>query len=169
MAYTKNIYEIFAKIATEIGCNYLMGSFKEVQKRLMEQSKDVRQRDIKYPLLILTTPIPQQFGTNSKYEAIATVNLTLVTETQQIYTVQERLENVYKPVLYPLYNSLMGQITNMVYFDTNNIDELEFNYTDFFYYSGDEVYTQNKLAAILDAITIENLELKILKQTCINE
>lgn len=167
MAYSKTIYEIFSDIATNIGVNYDYGSFKEVQKRLIEKGKDSVQRTDKFPLMILTTPIVETRGTEQKYLATVNVNLTLVAETSKDYTTQERLTNIYKPVLYPLFDSLMAELTNMEYFDTNDYSRLEYTYTDFFYYSGSAAYEQNKLAYVLDAITIENLELNLLNQNCI--
>ena len=167
MEYTKTIYDIFAEFATTIGCKYDYGSFKELQKRLIEQSKDKTKQVNKYPLLCLVTPITETRGNNAKYMAEVSVNLLLLAETSKDYTTAQRVALIYTPTLYPLFDDLMDEIKNMKYFDTSEFGELEYEYADLFHYSTSEAKDQNKFAAVLDGIEITNLKLKVLTQNCL--
>ena len=164
MTFSKTIYEIFAEYAADLGVNFDFGSFKEIQKRLVEKSAGGVSR---YPLICLVTPVPETKNPSPKYISEVTVHLVIFAETRKEYTTAQRLENVFKPVLYPIVDALEAKITGMDYFDTDETGRLVYDYVDVFHYSATDAKEQNKLAAVLDAVEITNFKLNVLPQNCI--
>ena len=161
-----NIYDSIAQIVTLVNqdglqLNYLYGSAKEIQQMLVEASKEPAIREHKYPLLILFTPVDIDVDSGLGIDYQTVLNLVIVTDTEKTYHTHERIENVYKPVLWPLYESLMNHIRLSGLFDIDSSGRIPHTETDRFFYSPLPAHDQNVFSAVLDAVEITDLELSV--------
>jgi hypothetical protein len=89
--------------------NFLYGHRKEINNRLLEQNTITTKKEIRYPCIALRLDIPE-FIKDGMIEV--KLNIAILSYTDKGYYAPERIENVYKPVLYPLYNSFMEALVN---------------------------------------------------------
>jgi hypothetical protein len=83
---------------------YIYGNRLEISNRLLEKDKDKVFKHQKYPLIALRMDIPETMA-NGVYSY--SLNIAILDFTDQNYTASERYEKVFKPVLYPLYESFI--------------------------------------------------------------
>jgi hypothetical protein len=117
----------------------------------------------KYPLIALRLP-----ATISTVGGISTMdaNIIIATFTNKQYKPQERLANVFKPVLYPLLYKFLEYVKRTGEFMGYTSD---FDHVDRFFYgteSGDESNIANIFADPLDAIELRNFKLTYLVDEC---
>lgn len=84
--------------------NYMYGHRLEIAARLRAMTKDAVNKDKKYPLVALRMDIPEQL-VNGVYQY--TLNVALVTFTKRQLNAAERMEQIFKPKLYPMYYDFM--------------------------------------------------------------
>jgi hypothetical protein len=144
------------------------GHALEIANMIMEKDESHVYKYQKYPLVALYLDIPEtRFSKDDIPNVECSLYLILVQETKQEYTASERQTNVFKPVLYPLYNKLMTVLEANRKLFLMGIDEnFTHKKTDKYLHNSDGT-NQNTLNAFVDAIEIENLKLKIkLVETC---
>lgn len=137
---------------------YKYGHKVEIANSLIEKDKDMVYKYQKYPLVALRMDFDEQPGSVWDF----TLNIAIVMITGKNFPSQERYTRVFKPVLYPLYQSFFRQLKAVGKFTW----EGELNYpphtkTDRPFYGttgseGNEAYTFNDP---LDAIEITNLKI----------
>ena len=167
-----NIYEAVKYIVEHISLkwpshvNYLYGSQREVQKQLMEWSSDPLMKEEKYPCVIMFTPIDQTRGEDGiKLITATTVDMVIVTNTEKDYHSWERVQQTYKPILWPIYELLIAEMLSSGLFSFSNY-RVQHGYKDLFYYSATPAAEQNTFAAVLDAVELTGLQLDLLPQGC---
>jgi len=95
------VYEAIGTVATSMGVNYLYGSLKEIQQRLLEQYNDPATRTTRYPCLcLITSGLEGDVKISGDIDYDCTIVFLMSTEKN--YTTAERLANVYKITLYPM-------------------------------------------------------------------
>lgn len=82
------------------------GHHKEVMKNLTLKEESIS-KPPKYPLVWLVTPF-METSTKSKYTT-CNLRLIIVNDTQENYTMPERRDNVFLPILYPVFAELLNQ------------------------------------------------------------
>ena len=146
---------------------FQFGHPKEIQQTLIEWSRDPSRKEVKTPLLILFLDFEEdKYGEDKTYITVADVTIIIANETNRNYKAQERLENVFKPVLWPLYEAFIEECELSVLFDVDAKFHIPHKKTDHYFYAADEAKDQNVFAAYWDAIEITNLELKLQEQDC---
>jgi len=110
----KDVYNIFRPITEEVGkllnmqIYYTYGSWDEIVVELSEMAKDPSLCQDRYPLIALVGDVqvnhsdPTIFGEG-------TFNLLIATLTQQTLTPSERIELSFKPILWPIHETLINQ------------------------------------------------------------
>ena len=155
--------------ATGINCiNYQKGHLIELIDTLAAMSKDNVAGALKYPLIYLVQDFDEIRGRQPGIYAETRLNIVIAHFTQKTHTVDDRYTQVFKPVLYPIYNEFINQLAKhplIVQGDAEDIDHVK---TDRLYWGkkaigGNEA---NKLNDHVDAIEIQNLELKFYYKTC---
>ncbi len=160
------IYEAIESVVDKINetksLNLIFGSAKEVQQTLVEWSKSPSKKNSKYPCLIVFTPITVPREQSERVDdGVVAVDMVIVTNTKKTYKVSKRIEMVYEPVLWPLYELLIETIKLSDKFDNPSNGLIAHQTTDRFYYSPTPAADQNVFAAVLDAIEINDMELKL--------
>lgn len=89
---------------------YMYGHRTEIADRLTAKSLDKVYKYQKYPLVALRLDTPEE---NSEGVIKYTLNIAIVMLTDKQWNAEERYVNVFKPVLYPLYDSFLRQLRNV--------------------------------------------------------
>lgn len=79
---------------------YKYGHRKEIAKRLDEQNRSTDQKNKKYPLIALRLDTTEDIANDIWH---FNLNIAIVNYTKANYNAEERYDQVYEPVLYPIY------------------------------------------------------------------
>lgn len=137
---------------------YMYGHRLEIANRLDIKSKDRIQKFKKYPLIALRLDITERIvGPVHHF----TLNLAIVHATKTKYTAEERYTNVFKPILYPIYQVFMEELRHGGFTWDGNQERPEHTKIDRPYYGtpGTEGTTNNIFSDPLDAIEIVDLRI----------
>lgn len=96
---------------------YHFGHHQEVMRILTEKDGDPS-RPGKYPLIWLVTPFTERNDRPDKY-ASADLHFVIANDTQAGYSMEERRDNVFIPILYPVMQHLLNQFTKNKSFQVN--------------------------------------------------
>lgn len=166
----KLIYDIFEEITAQAAVickkniNFMYGDLIEINANLESMSQSAKFAAKKFPLVWLLLPIKgKKSPENMDLDFECSVTLVIAEYTGKDYKTPERLEKNFKPVLIPIYEGLMDAILKSAYlkFNLGKLDP--FDYSDQpFWGRGDKLPFQT----FIDAIYIENLNIKIKKTPC---
>lgn len=86
---------------------YMYGHREEIANRLKEKENDAVFKYQKYPLVALRLDVAE-----SVHDGLIdfTLNVAIVAFTSKTDDAEKRYQNVFKPVLYPLYESFLKQL-----------------------------------------------------------
>lgn len=83
---------------------YLYGHQSEIALRLLQKDKSPSKKTQKYPLVALRLDTEEQFEDGMwKFN----LNLAILDWTDKKYSAEQRYTNIFKPILYPLYEEFM--------------------------------------------------------------
>jgi hypothetical protein len=86
---------------------FLPGHPLEIENRLVTKGTDPINKWKKYPLVVLRMDIDENYrGDMVDY----TLNIAILNETQEDLNAQQRIAQVFKPILHPLYEAFMEAI-----------------------------------------------------------
>lgn len=90
---------------------YMYGHRLEIANRLLEKTDDPVYKYQKYPLIALRMDIPEWYEPDRilHYK----LNLVIVAFTDQKWNAEQRMANVIKPVLAPLYERFIRELGNV--------------------------------------------------------
>ncbi len=87
---------------------YKYGHRVELNRELMAQDKDRSYKFKKYPLVALRMDIPETVSNGYwQYK----LNIAIMMSTQKQYNAADRMVHVFKPILYPMYESFLRLLT----------------------------------------------------------
>lgn len=138
---------------------YMAGHRVEISNRLLEKDADPVYKYQKYPLVALRLDTPEK---NRDGMVDFTLNIAILMFTDRNWNADERLENVFKPVLFPLYDSFLRNVINVGLFTWPGLHKRPVHTKYNRYYWGTEVKegnTANIFSDPLDAIELIDLKL----------
>jgi hypothetical protein len=138
---------------------YMFGHRIEIAKRLLDKDKDKVFKNQKYPLIALRMDIQESV---SKGVWSYTLNLLIANYTDKKWNAEERMENIFKPVLYPIYERFMRELQfSGLFFWPGNQDFPEHTKVDRPFWGTDnqEGNVKNIFNDPIDAIEIIGLKL----------
>lgn len=143
---------------------YMYGSRLEIAGELLAMENDKIRKYQKYPLIALRLPAKaEQHGGMVHW----TLNLAILAFTDQNYTTEQRMENVFKPVLFPLYNEFIKNLRKVSLFTFVGSEPNHFPIVR--PYWGTEYSEGNKAHLFndpLDAIELINFQIATVKSKC---
>jgi hypothetical protein len=148
---------------------YSYGHIREVIDVLASYSKTEEFSKQKYPRIILLQDFVEKRGTSPDLDAELSLQLLIVAGSNATYRAVDRMSNVFKPVLYPIYEAFIKELSSIGIFwregfPHEKIDRLMLsNALGAAMAAGD---TKSLLNDHLDGIEIRNLNLKLIKQYC---
>jgi len=85
---------------------YEFGHKEEIERNLAYKEGNPN-RPKKYPLVWFVTPFEESYSNHQYYVTLTELRLLLIYDTEPNYTMAERRDNVFKPILYPLLEGLI--------------------------------------------------------------
>jgi len=151
--------------------NYQYGHKLELLETLKQMDQDAsgQNKFLKYPLVYLVQDFVEDRGKQPGIYAETSLNILIMHQTEPTHKITDRYNKVFKPVLYPIYYSLINQINQSRFVNQGNEDLIPHTKIDRAFYGkkglgGNE---KNALNDFVDAIEIVNLDLKINYQPCL--
>lgn len=146
---------------------YRYGHRVEIAKLLDEQNRKTGAEKVKkYPLIALRLDTEETISDGIWH---FNLNIAIVEWTDKNYDAAQRYENVYKPVLYPLYERFMEALKQSGLFFWDNMAAYPpHTKIDRLYYGtiGSEGNQKRVFSDPLDAIEIQNLRLNQTLKNC---
>ncbi len=145
--------------------NFMYGHYLEIVDRLaqMTGSLNIEDRQGKYPLVALFQDFPEEREPEAGIYSRVMLNMIIANITEPNYTAQQRYDNNFKLVLYPIYREFLHQMARpqfksvMVPAD----ERIEHTKIDRVYWGREGLYggSANVFNDYLDGIEIKNLKL----------
>ena len=106
------IKEVVDKTAADlgIGINYAYGDAVDILRNLKDKDNSVSQKDTKYVLIALYMPFTERrgnIGNTALYADVVVRRITIAALTNADYEPAEKYANVFKPILYPVYERFL--------------------------------------------------------------
>ena len=170
------IGEIVAKTSAKVKPNigkdvfYQYGNLINIDNILVSYSQTAAFREKKYPAIFLIKKFTESKEKDPDIETEASLQLLIVMDTSVNYREADREEKVFKPILYPIYETFIKQLKKDSRVKLQKFGLLPHNKTDCSLISSEYQVqtargTKNLFTDNLDAIYISNLKLTLLK-TC---
>lgn len=147
---------------------YYKGSFEELIEDLAQKDGSQEERYKKYPLVYLVRDFEEVRGREAGIYCSVSLRVIIIHQTQQTYKIKDRETRVFKPVLYPIYNEFMRQLSLHPMINQSGVENIRHIKIDRAYWGQNQQQASNKVALndYVDAIEIRNLELKINYSNC---
>lgn len=174
MAQGYHITDILQDVVIKVSQNlnktvhFQFGHPLEIIENLKRMTGNTGNVDVKYPLIALFHDFKEKRGRVNHIEYEADFRFIIATVTDPNYLANERIENSFKPILYPIYDSFIDEIMLSNYFESAYNSVKYHDKWDRMYWGRNPIYNQkeNLFSDYIDAIELENFNLKILKKTC---
>lgn len=138
---------------------YMHGHRLEIASTLLEMNTDKVRKYQKYPLIALRQDFPEPYS-NDVTEL--SLNIVILAYTDKNWNAAERMTNVFKPVLYPMYKRFMEELRKSGNFFWQGGKVPQHTKIDRPYWgiTGNEGNTKYIFSDPLDAIEIIDLKIK---------
>lgn len=148
---------------------YRYGDALEIISVLSEKGNEKKGKYEKYPLIILVLDIKRRQGESSSYPYSVPLNIVICDYTEREYHAADRKENVFDPILEPLYDLFVEKLLahNMI---LSKQKEIVHDRIDHYRWGTKEAFGSGKsiLNDYLDAIEITGLTVKVAPENNIN-
>lgn len=159
-----NQREIFDGKTDIVSIDYQYGHRLELIETLSQMSQSKTEKYHKYPLVYLVQDFPEDLGRAPGIYADVVLTIIVAHGTQQGSKITKRMEQVFKPVLYPIFQELCTQLFKHPQIHVQSPSSIQMRKWDRSRWGRVEVSTgntANKLSDFVDAIELEQLRLKI--------
>lgn len=170
------IVDYFDTIVTAVGTElsltflgYQYGHPVEINEHLVRISKSRSVTPDRFPLVCLLTDFAEERGEVFGIDSTVNLHLLIADLTRKSYTAEERMTNIFKPTLYPIYIELINQIARSKYFKESTPELIKHTKTDRLFWGKTGIMGNEGLifTDLLDVIEITNLQLSVKsKKTC---
>lgn len=147
---------------------YFYGHPLEINTRLTEKNKDKEEKHLKYPAIFLKLDTVEDVdGKMIHYK----LNLAIVNETKRNYNAEQRLDNVFIPILNRLYEAFFKSLRDCGKFTWETFGDMpKHKKIDRYFYGtqGQNKNNENYFSDPLDAIEIVDLEISAHKRSGVN-
>lgn len=135
------------------------GNYIEIANKLSLKNRNNQ----KYPLFALILDVEENESENLTVYKSFNFRMVIAYHTVKNYTSKQRRDNIFKPILQPLYRKLINAFIDSTSFNIANgyIEHTKYDR----YFLGTSAENQNRLNDYVDAIEIEIRNLEINKQT----
>lgn len=160
------IEDIVAKVALSFSCFYDFGTTNEVVNRLTAKTESDTHFDKKYPLIwfVIGNSVEEEVNPRAAVRRSATdVSIIICTETLAEYTSRERYANNFIPILRPLYDAFLHELSFNKEVKSKN--GFVHSYYENLFWGRNGLYGNegNIFNDRLDAIIIDKLELLVIE------
>lgn len=114
--------------------NYQYGYIEELNITLQEYEQDRQKFDVKFPLVWLAEPYTMDCGGDTSIYGSANIDLFLIASTDINWKAAERMANNYKPLLHPLANEILRQLSISEVFNHQVVEQIKRKITKGYYW-----------------------------------
>lgn len=152
---------------TITGVHYLVGHYTEISTRLQGLSKMQTGKFDRYPLIALFQDFVEKRGDEGGYYASASLQLLIVYHTKDTDYTEDRYSKVFKPILYPIYEEFLRQVSKHKNIVSMNADKIPHEKIDRPNWGNSNKYGNdgNIFPDDLDGIELRDLKI-IIDQKC---
>lgn len=146
---------------------YIYGHPREIAMRLSNK-KGAVDKFRKFPLIALFQDFQESHGSeNYNIDYALPFTIVIVYKTDKTYVSETRYTNVFKPILYPIYENLLKKIDDSPYILTESLETIDHTKTDRLYWGVEGVYSSEGLIfnENLDAIQVDFEGLNVIRNT----
>lgn len=149
------------------GVYFYQGNLTEIQTKLVQLGNTASKKRERFPMVGLLHDFPKKHGQSVGIgiKGEITVTLFIANQTEDNYDTEQRLENNFKPILYPIYQSILKHIAQSGTFQTNGVDSIEHTQVDHMFWGSDSA-DKSPFADKLDCLELRDLRLKIKQTYC---
>lgn len=136
--------------------NYQYGYIRELNETLLQWSKNPIDSPKKYPLIWLEQPFTIQRGIPAYFGSV-NIRLFIMMGSSKDLKAEQRMDLVYKAVIYPIYRELLNQMSMSPVFLIDSFENIQHTFEDRYFWPNQ----QEVLKDIIDCsvITISNLQI----------
>lgn len=147
------------------GIDYQYGHVQELLETLSQMTKSPEESPKKYPLIWLVQDFTESINNDVGYYADVSLNVIIAHQTVNEYKITQRYDNVFKPVLYPIWQVFMECLKSQKGIQGYSPD---CDKTDRSYWGSNPIDGNkgNVLTDYVDAIELQNLRLQINYDYC---
>jgi hypothetical protein len=145
---------------------FMYGHILDVLKRLTIKDTDSTERTKKYPLIVLLQDFEEVSVERESYEyELPEIKILIITDTNPSYTSDLRYTYSFKPILYPIWQYLLGSIVRSNYLNITSKADIEYSKYDRVFWGKEAIFGVDGSAFndYLDAIEIRIKNLKVKK------
>ena len=166
---------VVAKVSTIIQASalarpvyYMYGHPSEVVNNLQEMTNEASLQNSKYPLIALFTDVPIRKGQSVGMYGDATVQVVICALSDRHYKAPQRMEETFKPILYPIYNEFLNQLRMHKQFNYLHEEEIRHTQIDRLYWGRQGLYGNqgNMFNDYIDCIELQSLVIPIENKIC---
>lgn len=151
-----------ASEALELDVYFDYGHYDAVNKNLVNKDGSITMKDQKYPLVWLITPFETRTNSRQDYACeLSGLDILVLTNTGENISIPDRIENYFKPILWPIVQELKVQMVESGFFQLLDPGAIPYDYEKNWYYQGSVNGKTNLFNAYIDAVQIKNLRLKV--------
>ncbi len=149
---------------------YAYGHIQEIAKALMDKDNSTQFESFKkFPLIMLLLDVTRKPNKTLQTFDYDNVNIVIVNSTKPDYMAADRKENNFDPILHPLYEDFIKELSrSRLLNNSNSIPFISHSATDRYFW-GTELNknsTKNIVNDFLDAVDIKELNIKVNQQNC---
>lgn len=143
---------------------YIYGHPREIANKLSLKDRSKEDKFKKFPLVALLTDFTEGHGESLADDYNLSVRCIIVTNTNKNYVSDERYENTFKPILYPIYELLLKKVALSPALKTVSQGLIAHEKTDRLYWGAAGIYGNDGLIfnENLDAIDVNFTDLTVL-------
>lgn len=134
------------------------GNVLVVQNNLIQLDGSEDLKDKKYPFIWLVLDLKELRRAALGLYADISLNLYILTHSDPDYTMDQRRDINFLPILYPIYAELLSQLANSQYFKVMSAETIQHEKTDLHHWG---VRNQNVFVDYMDGIQIRDLKLSV--------
>jgi len=137
--------------------NYQYGFIEELNETLAQYESDPSKFNKKFPLIWLAEPftivrgLPNLFGKTKP-------DIFIINATEKTWKAAERMENNYKPILFPIYRQLLVEIVKSLAFSHQSVESISHTLTKGYYWGEAQKAVLNDA---VDCLKLGSVELPI--------
>jgi hypothetical protein len=146
--------------------NYLFGPVKELMETLANMQVGQTEINKMFPLVWLVEDITQDRRSQGGFYGSVNLRVVIAFPTSATYLSAQRESLVFDPILRPIYWNLLKAISvSRAFYGPDEFEGINHRMTERKYW-GNDPKTEGALTTFVDAIDIEDLELRIDYQNC---
>ena len=140
--------------------NYQYGYVRELNETLKQWAETTEHALKKFPLIWLEQPFNIVRGESAAYYGrIEVMRVFIMMQTDGNYKAADRMANIYKTTLYPLYREFLRRLTLTTAFSTNVLEKIRHTVQDrYFWGEGQASVLDDKVDCMI--LTIRDLQIQ---------